>query len=1512
MIVYLIKENVIKKFFLPFSVQGNYWITDIDNNGEEINLINIEAEDNFWYLISNTNVYCIENNSMVKKKKLENYNFNILKTNNTYLYLFSSPLKDETFRYYDISNLNQVIKIGKNKDNTISYNLNIIEEEAQIICKNNYLTIQKLDSKIGVYINDIKLRNNQVLRNGDTIFISGLRLIIFIYKDNTYLLINNPNNLVNVSLKEIAKVNPINDFSPEEKILAEGIEKDYFHKKPRFIQVVENYEINIDAPPGAQQENKLPAILIFGPMITTSLMSVMYGYNAINTIRQNPNDISKAIFPLVMCISMLSGTLLWPNLTKKYNKKKAKEYEALRQKKYGEYIEKKKNEIATEMLKQKQILINNNPSLEDAKKTILEHGMSLWQRRIEDQDFLNINLGIGNIPMNISIKYPEEHFSMIEDNLKDLVTKLGSEEKILTNVPITFSLRENQLLALIGNNRIAIEYLKRLLLQIIAYHGYDNLKIIILTDDNNKNYWSSFKTLPHCWNDDMSFRYFATNIDEYKEVCYSLDSVYTKRMDTKSSQKYIYNPHYLIITDCIKTVRNFEIIKQILNEKETLGFSMIILNEKVSNIPDQCQNFINISTEYGEVFKTILNNKSQKFVPNFDFPIEIERCIESLSDIPIEYTDEEVGIMPDKVGFLEMFQVGKIEQLNIENRWKNSNPMLSLKTPVGIGKSGEKISIDLHEKYHGPHGLIAGMTGSGKSEFIISYILSMAINYHPYEVQFILIDYKGGGLAGAFENSMTGIKLPHLVGTITNLDSNEIKRSLASIESELKRRQRAFNEAREISGESTIDIYKYQRMFREGIVKEPISHLFVISDEFAELKNQEPEFMDQLISTARIGRSLGVHLILATQKPSGVVNAQIWSNTRFRVCLKVQDTSDSNEVIKKPDAAYLTKAGRFYFQVGTNELFTLGQAAWCGTPYVPTEIIKQEVDKTINIINNNGISIKTIEEKKVEAKTEEKGEELLNIVAYLHEIALKQNVKTRPLWMPKIPAIISVENIKRIYNYIPQKFVFNPVIGLYDNPTSQSQGLAQINITGKGNTLIYGMPGSGEDLLLKTITYSLSVEHSPQEVNIYIIDCGTETMGIFKNFPQVGDVAYISDQEKIMNLMKMIAEEIVVRKKLFIEYNGEYNTYCKNSGKTIPAMIIMINNYDTFKEGYEALEDALKTLTRESTKYGIYFIITTVSTNGIRSTIKQNFNNLISLQLNDNTAYSYIFGNIRKLQPSPIYGRGLISLEQIYEFQTAHFCEEDSIISFVKELANQLNNIFPNQKAKKIPILPEVITLNDLLDQDSNLRKLPIGIDKNTLNKVEYNFDNNNINLILTQDEEQIPNIYSPIISLLSIVSKVIVIDPKLLLKSTDEFIHITENFDQSIEQIKNINDQQNKYTCIFLDLDAFLKKINPENKREINTLFELCKKENNPINFIFIGTPDTIKPYEFDDWYRKNVNNKDGIWIGMGVGEQSVIKIDNAYKLSKEKMTNEFAFIFKKNTTSLAKIISFQSNDKK
>lgn len=232
--------------------------------------------------------------------------------------------------------------------------------------------------------------------------------------------------------------------------------------------------------------------------------------------------------------------------------------------------------------------------------------------------------------------------------------------------------------------------------------------------------------------------------------------------------------------------------------------------------------------------------------------------------------------------------------------------------------------------------------GSGKSEVIQSYILSLAVNFHPHDVAFLLIDYKGGGMANLFKD------LPHLLGTITNLDGAQSMRALVSINAELKRRQRLF------ATHDVNHINQYQKKYKLGEVSEPMPHLFLISDEFAELKTNQPDFMKELVSTARIGRSLGIHLILATQKPSGVVDDQIWSNSRFKLALKVADRSDSMEMLKTPDAAEITQVGRGYLQVGNNEVYELFQSAWSGADYQPDKEEQGIEDHTIYAINDIG------------------------------------------------------------------------------------------------------------------------------------------------------------------------------------------------------------------------------------------------------------------------------------------------------------------------------------------------------------------------------------------------------------------------------------------------------------------------------------------------------------------------------------------------------------------------------
>lgn len=1540
MLVSLIKGHQIFNLTLPNIVYGNYWVTGFDEQSIEQNLINIEAYNGKWKLNSNQDVVILEKNVQLESVILQNYGFyllEILETKERVL-LHCAPVFDETYRYYYLVNGNDVT-IGNDEKAVINYKHPLCSKHhASITFKNNIFTVFDVESKIGVYVNDDKINKSRVLESGDIVFIAGLKIIVMIEDNKPIMIINNPCNLVSfkpvIFQERIASdINFNKNYTKEEeRDIKVYTDDDYFHKRPRFKSNIEKLDLKIDPPPAKQEQEDQPLILTIGPMITMGMSSVVTGMTTLNNVATGQITWDAALPSLIICGAMLATMVLWPFLTKLYQKNKQFRRERLRIKKYTKYIDEKRQLISDTIKLQSKILNENYLPLMECSNIIMEQKMNLWERKITEEDFLTVSLGYGTKKMSIDINYPEEHFSLDKDKMKDILSTLVNEPKELNNVPIAYSFYQKNITAVIGDYELSKRFMDNILLQLITFHSYDELKIVVLTNKDYENDWDYLKVCPHCFNDFRTVRFFSSTNDEIKEICYLLEREFSERLDLANEnigEGHIYSPHYLIITDCYKAIRNFDFIKKVLKNDVNLGFSLVIMNNRVSNLPNGCNSFINISASKCEVFENVLNSNIQAFKVDTDSQYNLYECCHTLANIPIEFSNDLEGKIPSKVGFLELYDVGKTEQLNSLSRWQKNNPILTLQAPIGIGKSGEKLSLDLHEKFHGPHGLIAGMTGSGKSEFIITYILSMAINYHPYEVQFILIDYKGGGLTGAFINEETGEKLPHIVGTITNLDSNEINRSLSSIESELKRRQKIFNEARQISGESTIDIYKYQGLFRRGIVKEPVAHLFIISDEFAELKSQQPDFMQQLISTARIGRSLGVHLILATQKPSGVVDNQIWSNTRFRVCLRVQEKADSTDVIKCPDAAFLKQTGRFYLQVGYNEIFVLGQAAWAGNQYIPSEKMKKEIDTSLDFINNVGYVIKNVETEKNEKKVIANGEELTSIVKYLMKIAEDKNIHNKPLWLEKIPAYINVDALKKKYDYKSSDYIIEPIIGEYDVPSKQEQNLLTARFC-DGNILVYGIAGSGKENIITTTIYSSADLYTPEDVNYYILEFGSEALRMFNNMPIVGDIVFAGEDDKITNLYKMLFDVIEERKDLFMNYSGDFIEYLKNSGKKLPAIVVVINNFEAYDESYQNLEDKLLQLTREGIRYGIYFMITLSNPNGMRYKLKANFVQNYVLQQNNDTDYTNILGNVHKTYPSKIFGRGIIKLDNIYEFQTALVNKRENIAEFIKDKVNYYRKTYKT-KARPIPILPDKVTYFDISrGLDSN--NLVVGISKNDLSIVKYPIYKNFVNLIVAQDLAITETFINNMIKQLENKNNnnlIIINTDELNIKVNDlkrnryydnDFDNVFSLLEKYIRENndvfekngknKNIFKKSNKITCIIIGVDNLKAKLNTDNQGKFEDLF--TKSQNlGLVNYVIIDSTDKIKKIEYDNWYKSYVNNNQGIWIGNGIADQFSLKISNVTKELRQEIGDNFCYVVKRGKPELVKYVEeFETDD--
>ena len=1503
-------------FELPQEISGNY--TFDENPNEESKLINIEARDNKWYIYSTEDTKIVYNNIEKKEKEIsDNMYINLKRFDKVYLIYLNITKNDKMMTYKFSQELNMLI--GNDSSCNIIYNNQFINSlVAKVSYKENKLVLEASTNTL-IYINNKRLENQEYNINvGDKLSIFNLNITFL----NGLLLINNPNKRVKINDK-IAHIELFKYIQQRIRPTEEIKDKDlytedmYFSKAPILRRFIEEKEIKIDAPPQNNDNDEMPLIMTIAPMLTMGITSLTTLLNTILKLNSGQTDIESSWPQLVSGVAMLLSSMLWPVITNIYNKHRKKVKEKETKEKYHQFLQEKELEFANEKKLQHDILVENLIPLKDCLEQIKTRGMLFWNRRSDQSDFLTVRLGIGNEKLKVEVDYQEEGFTVEVNELRKDAEALVKKYEYIPNVPIGYSLYEDNIVAIMGERAKTVAFTNNLLLQLLTFYSYEDIKIVFFTMKEYENDWEYIKYLNHTFSNNKQIRFFAVEDQSKKNLAEYLNIEVMNRQNSKSED--VPKPYYIIITDDYNSIKRYDFIKTISESEDNLGFSLVMIENKLSRLPSKCSNFISLS---GSQF-VVLKNKTDKqeqytFTNEIDYNINMMNIAKILANIPIEF-EEGVSQLPESVSFMEMEQVGKVSQLNILNRWNTNDPISSLKAEVGVDNNNNLMYLDLHEKYHGPHGLIAGTTGSGKSEFIITYILSMAMNYSPEYVSFILIDYKGGGLAGAFENKMTGVYLPHLAGTITNLDKAEMDRTLVSIDSEVKRRQAKFNEARDKLGESTIDIYKYENFYREGKLTEPIPHLFIICDEFAELKAQQPEFMDNLISVARIGRSLGVHLILATQKPSGVVNDQIWSNTKFRVCLKVASEADSKEMLKRPEAAHIKQAGRFYLQVGMDEIFELGQSGYCGAKYFPSDKVIKTVDKSVNFINDCGQILKSVKPSSGNSK-QAQGEQIAAIMKEIIAISKQTNKKADRLWLENIPPVILIDEIIKKYNIKRKENSLDveAIIGEYDIPENQEQGLLKYNYLADGNAIIYGLDSTEKELLLKSIIYSTTLYYKPEEINHYIIDYGSESLKIFEGIPHVGGVVLSADEEKFNNLIKLIKEEINSRKKILSNYGGEFENYQKSTNNKLPIISIIINNYPGIIEAHDSFNyDEFPALTRDSERYGIVFIVTTTGSSSISQKIVQNFKKMFAFKLKDIYEYLSIFNTKKKLTPRDNEGRGIFKSDNTHEFQTAYIINPDENLNdYLLKYRDSLKEKY-KETAKRIPELPLIVRFENIKNEISTIEDIPIGISKNDMEVVKYNFKEYNGTLISAYKLGNTDKFIISLIQTLSCIKNnvVLTIDGTKKFELLHNYVKnlyndkLKESFeaiDKYFDKVLENNNQSLNYIIVIYGFGKFLNEVET---KKFDDFFKKVKNAEN-IRFIVVETPDKIKEFIYEQWFKSLFNLQYGIYVGKGIADQNVLKINSISKEFKLPLNNNMGYKLEGGENTCIKLIDYVTKD--
>ena len=1293
-VTFLSEYSGIKNILLPWPAKGNYYLDSTD----QLKLgkfIYIKEEEGKWVAYSTKPAFFRNSREQVLyRAELTHGSIYGLQNAGGDYTVFSefSNGRSNVFHNYRVNRFDD-ITIGRTPENDIQYtNPLVSRHHALLRWESKEWTIFDQNSTNGIYVNNKRMKE-ATLHPGDCVFIVGLRINIGF----GFVSINDENGRIAISASLRRVTSSDTNIRPEIPY-QENKEESLFNRMPRKRKPLSAEPIIIEAPPMSLNNNSIPLVLRMGGSMVLGTTSMLAGNFT----------------------SMLSS-VLFPVLTQKYTDKQKREYEAKRQEIYGKYLDDLELQIRRESDHEKAVLNDNYPKLSEIL-SYAERGDRLWERRKNDDDFLHIRIGYGKIPLIARREYPKRRFELEEDNLLDRMYQIAEEPVTITDAPIMSSLIEDIVCGVLGDHKDVQAFIVRVIMQLTILHSYDEVKLVILGKEEDLQNAQFVRFLPHIWNDQKDFRFLASIPAEAVQISERLKNELGEDIQKPRELTEILKerPYYVVIALNKKIFDSMEILKDVMKCDKCCGISVITTFDE---LPKECMKVYDLhkNGKNAIVYLNQIEHSDKSFQMDAYSQEEAVRCMKKICNTNLRVVSQAYAL-PKMVTFLEMYGVGNVEQLNLKRRWSENNPIKSLAAPVGVATDGSLFTLDLHEKFQGPHGLIAGMTGSGKSEFIITYILSMAVNYSPDEVAFILIDYKGGGLAGAFEDEARGIHFPHLVGAITNLDDNAIQRSMMALKSELKRRQRIFNEAKSAADEGTMDIYGYQRLYRSGIVKEPLPHLFVISDEFAELKSQEPDFMDDLVSTARIGRSLGVHLILATQKPAGVVDDQINSNSKFRICLKVQTRADSDEMLRRPDAAEIRETGRFYLQVGFNEFIALGQSAWCGAAYEPQDEVVVNRDDAIQFIDNTG---QTAIQVKPEVKKNDTGiTQLVAIVKYLSQFAKKEDIVPRKIWMDPMPNVIKAQDFCRLNSEEKKTSVsILAKIAMIDDTENQTQIPLILDFQKNQNLMIVGTAKTGKTTVIETLLYSLMENYTPEDVNFYILDYAGRMLSVFEHNPYCGGVWGEGDEKEVEKLFKMLDEIISERKELFLKATANsFEAYLEV--EKIPLIFVVIENaigLRAWNEG-DSIYYRLNQIMRDGNYVGIKFVITASKEDDVFYSIRQELDLRLVLSAKNRYEYGDILGLRATIEPSRLPGRGMCKHDdRALEMQVARYTVDGSERNRIQSLRKYIKNCGDRyshvRSARKIQMVNEIETY-DAFCADIPLGRIPLGYSVTDAKKV--------------------------------------------------------------------------------------------------------------------------------------------------------------------------------------------------
>jgi S-DNA-T family DNA segregation ATPase FtsK/SpoIIIE len=966
-------------------------------------------------------------------------------------------------------------------------------------------------------------------------------------------------------------------------------------------------------------------------------------------------------------------------------------------------------------------------------------GGRLWERRRGDIDFSVVRIGTGSQEVATPLIPPQTRpVDELEPLCAMALRKFVATYSVVHDLPVAIALRDFSHVYLRGTDEVSRDLVRALLAQLVTFHAPDDLLVAACVADYRRPQWEWMKWLSHAQHPTKvdavgPIRLFAPAIASLEAM---LDDVLANRprFDPVAARA-VPGPHVIVVIDGGTTAGS----DHLMTEGGVGGVTILDLSNQPPRLLDATSVVLDVDAD-GTVSGTTVDGTTKVGKADSLDASSAEVLARELAPLRQSTTsplDSPTAVTVD-LGLADLLGLGSAYDFALADGWASRPSRDRLRVPIGVSEDGRPIELDFKESAQdgmGPHGLLVGATGSGKSELLRTLVLALAVTHSSEILNFVLVDFKGGATFATLD------RLPHTSAVITNLaaELSLVDRMLGAIQGELVRRQELLRTAGNYASQRD-----YERARAAGVPLEPLPSLMVIVDEFSELLTARPDFVDMFVQIGRLGRSLGIHLLLASQRLEEGRLRGLETHLSYRIGLRTFSSMDSRAVLGVPDAYELPRApGHGYLRTGTEGLIRF-RAAYVSGPVRQdgsrASLGSLAVDPVREFSTHYVAPPRDDRAGEVEVQPEEgpSGETLLDVLVRRME---GQGPAAHQVWLPPLtepatlgqllaPVTHSTDRGLTVQALDPQRSL-HALVGLVDKPFEQRRDLMWLDLSGsQGNVMVVGGAQSGKSNLLRTLIGSLVLRHTPLEAQFYILDFGGGALSALADLPHVGAVARRQDMDRVRRTIAELHGLMQARETMFAT-NGVEGIAAFRRAKVqgrftedpFGDVFLVVDGWATLRAEFEDLEPVVMELANRGLGYGIHILGATNRWMDVRAAVRDMFATKVELRLGE-PSDSMINRRAAVNVPEQAPGRGLTPdgfhfLAGLPRLDTAQRVDDlaEAVIEFVGLVRHQ----WTGSPAPAVRLLPAELPFEALPAPEGG--KLPIGIAESDLQPVHIDFD---------------------------------------------------------------------------------------------------------------------------------------------------------------------------------------------